>query len=193
MSLPYTINDNSFEPLFPEWVQKLSFEHWTPFDVADEAAAFLAHSPGLKILDIGSGIGKFCLLEAKNYPQVQFDGIEQRLNLHEQAVTANNKCQLRNINFMHGNFTHVDFKQYQGFYFYNSIYENLEDCNKIDDRLLYSQSLYEYYSIFLRNELEKMPSGTRVVTYKGTRNEIPFSYQLADSSKDGLLRMWKKE
>jgi hypothetical protein len=193
MPLQYTINDNSFDPLFPEWVQKLSFEHWTPYKVVEEAASFLAHLPGLKILDIGSGVGKFCLLSAKNYPEVRFDGIEQRWNLHGQAVEAQATCRLDNIEFMHGNFTQVDFKKYQGFYFYHSFYENLDDYNKIDNQLSYTRSLYEYYSIYLRNQLKQMPVGTRVVTYKGSRNEIPFSYKLADSSQDGLLNMWKKE
>ena len=38
----------------------------------------------------------------------------------------------------HGNFTQLDFKNFDHFYFYNAFYENLAGTDKIDDSIDYS-------------------------------------------------------
>ena len=52
-------SDNQFNHLYPASINKLARGHWTPIEVAWKAASFLAIENGVKILDIGSGVGKF--------------------------------------------------------------------------------------------------------------------------------------
>lgn len=74
-------SDIQFHLLYPPSMQRLARRHWTPLTVAQQAAQFLAPNDGVRILDIGSGVGKFCLSAAYYNPNALFYGIEQRKNL----------------------------------------------------------------------------------------------------------------
>jgi SAM-dependent methyltransferase len=160
--------------------------------VAKKAAAFLAEEPGKKILDIGSGVGKFCLIGAHFNPQAYFYGVEQRQDLYNYAVAAREATQTDNISFIYGNFAQLDFSKYDHFYFYNAFFENLDDQDRIDRKVDYSESLYVYYSRLLYKALFNKPSGTRLATFHSLEDEIPPGYQLVDASADFLLKMWIK-
>ena len=58
------------------------------------------------------------------------DSTERLIN---HAEIAKNILGFKNVKFMHGNFTQLDFRNYDHFYFYNSFYENLDGTNKIDN------------------------------------------------------------
>ena len=184
------INDAAFDWLYPEQVQQHSRRHLTPLGIAKTAARFLATAPGKKILDIGSGVGKFCLVGARHFPEAFFYGIEQRENLHQHALDVKEVTNIHNAFFIHGNFTQLDFSAYDGFYFYNAFFENLTDQDLIDDSLEYSASTYHYYCRYLFKKLEDCASGTRLVTFHSLEDEIPPCFQLVDASNDLMLKMW---
>jgi hypothetical protein len=186
-------SDFQFHQLYPLEIQLLANKHWTPLNIIQKTVQFLVAEEGTKILDIGSGVGKFCLTGAYYSPRALFYGIEQRKNLSDYAEEAKNVLGLRNVNFMHGNFTQLDLKLYNNFYFYNSFFENLEGSDRIDSTLLYSESLYSYYSQYLKKELEKMPSGTRMVTCCSWDDEIPPGYHLVESEVNNFLKFWIKK
>ncbi|GGA94633.1 methyltransferase domain-containing protein [Puia dinghuensis] len=182
------VSDIQFNLLYPPSMQALARMHWTPLAVIKSAAEFLATRDGSRILDIGSGVGKFCLSASYYQPNALFAGVEQRNNLVGHAVAARSTLGLRNVSFVAANFTQLDFSHYDHFYFYNSFFENLGDADRIDDSIQYSSSLYHYYSNYLRRELGKMPAGTRIVTYCSWQDEIPPSYELVQTDLDGLLK-----
>jgi hypothetical protein len=184
-------NDTDFDHLYPRHVQKLSEMHWTPLHIVKKASEFLA-VPDAKILDIGSGVGKFCLAAGFFQPKSLFDGIEQRSELFSYAETVKQEMNLPNVNFMHGNFTELDFNDFDHFYFYNSFYENITPTSPIDYILKTSYELYEKYSMFLFNMLEEKPEGTRLVTFQAPGKQIPASYRLIDNSYRRELKMWMK-
>jgi SAM-dependent methyltransferase len=186
------IDDDKFHNLYPFHIQKLADKHWTPLKVAKYAAEFLVPEDGAKVLDIGSGAGKFCLAASYYKPNGLFYGIEQRKDLLDCAVEAEYKLDLNNLSFIHGNFTQIDFKQFDHFYFYNSFYENIEGTAKIDHKIQYSLSLYNYYNSYLFNQLEKMPVGTRVATYHTWENQMPPEYYILKTQFDKLLKFWIK-
>ena len=99
---------------------------------------------------------------------------------------------LQNAYFIHANFTQLNLKQYDHFYFYNSFFENLEGTDKIDNKIAYSNELYNYYSHYLYKQLDDMPVGTRVATYCSLDSEIPPGYNLIETHFDNLLKFWKK-
>jgi SAM-dependent methyltransferase len=185
-------DDETFNKIYPLSVRNKATSHWTPLEVANYAAEFLAPEKGVHVLDIGSGIGKFCLAAAHQRPDAMFYGVEQRKDLVQHAIACNKKLELHNVCFIHGNFTQLDFRQFDHFYFFNSFYENLEGTDKIDDTLEYSLSLYNYYNSYLFKQLEQKPKGTRIVTFHSLEGEIPPGYYTVKTYVDGLLKCWIK-
>lgn len=184
-------NDAAFDWMYPDHFQLMSLKQWTPLAIARKAAAFLA-IPGAKVLDIGSGIGKFCLAAGYHFPETYFYGVEQRHELHFLAENINKYVDLPNVNFIHGNITQINFKAFDHFYFYNAFYENLDPSGRIDDTTELSESLYHYYTGYLYAALDAKPSGTRVVTYHSSTQEIPPDYRQSGAGFDFLLKMWIK-
>jgi len=183
--------DADFDWLYPEHFQLMSHKQWTPLAIARKAAAFLAE-PGSKVLDIGSGIGKFCLTGAFFNPDVTFFGVEQRHELYHYAKIAKSYTQLENAYFIHANITQINFKEFDHFYFFNAFYENIDRDNAIDETIETSYSLYTYYTEYLLAALKEVKPGTRLVTYQCLEEVIQINYKLVWASENSLLRMWIK-
>jgi SAM-dependent methyltransferase len=186
-------NDNRFNHLYPILIQQLAQKHWTPLSVTRKAIQFLKMDEEVKILDIGSGVGKFCLAAGYYRPNARIYGIEQRRKLVDYAEDARNILELSNVSFICGNFTQLNLRQYDYFYLYNPFFENIDETDKIDNTILYSESLYNYYNQYLYKQLEILPVGTRVVTYCSWHEEIPACYQLVETHFEKLLKFWVKE
>ena len=185
-------SDIFFNSLYPDAIQSLALKHWTPLEVAKKAADFLSASPDVKVLDIGSGSGKFCLTAAHHHPNISFFGVEQRKDLVALCNDLKNKLNLKNVFFINENVANIDFKEYDHFYFYNSFYENIEGTQKIDDSVVYSEKLYDYYNLCLYKQLSKKAVGTRLVTFHSFGNEIPPGYEIVHTDYDNYLKFWIK-
>ena len=185
-------SDEIFNSIYPQNIQAAAKKHWTRLEVAKKAAQFLAISPEVKILDIGSGSGKFCFAAAHYHPDVQFYGVEQREELVDLCNDLKKQLGISNITFIHKNITDTSFKEFDHFYFYNSFYENIEGTQKIDYSVEYSPKLYDYYNLCLYKLLDKKPSGTRIATYHSFGNEIPPEYEVVHSDYDEYLKFWIK-
>lgn len=185
-------SDEQFNQLYPLSIQVLALRHWTPLSVARKAANFLAAENNVRILDIGSGVGKFCMSAAYYKHKAFYYGVEQRKSLISYSETAREMLHIENVSFIHGNFTQLDFKNYDHFYFYNAFYENLASSDKIDDSIDYSGELYNYYNRYLFKQLEQKPGGTRLTTFHSMEDEIPPSYHEVGSEFDNLLKFWIK-
>ncbi|NJM26667.1 MAG: methyltransferase domain-containing protein [Bacteroidia bacterium] len=119
LRLNVDVTDDDFNAIYPENIRKLSRKHWTPVSVAKQAATFLAERPGTRVLDIGSGAGKFCMIGAA-HTRGHFTGVEQRYDLVELSHRLASLHQIGNTAFVHGNIRSVKFRSYDAFYFYNS-------------------------------------------------------------------------
>ena len=185
-------SDAQFHHLYPRNIQLLARTHWTPLLVVQSAVNFLTPYEGVNVLDIGSGVGKFCLAAAYYRPTANFFGVEQRKNLVAHAEFARKVLGLQNAHFIFQNFAQLDMSQYDHFYFYNSFYENLADSDQIDDTVDHSCELYNYYKSQFFRKFEKMPRGTRLVTFHSLDDKIPPSYKLIDAKFESQLRFWMK-
>ncbi|HQX97476.1 MAG TPA: class I SAM-dependent methyltransferase, partial [Chitinophagaceae bacterium] len=150
-------SDSQLNKIYPPSIRLLAHHHWTPLEVAIKAADFLAAENNVSILDIGSGVGKFCIAAANYKPNAFFTGVEQRMSLISHAEMAKEHFQVKNAWFINGNFTQIDFRNYDHFYFFNAFYENLEGTVKIDNSIDYSGELYNYYSRYLYKQLQQKP------------------------------------
>jgi SAM-dependent methyltransferase len=184
------LSDREFDALYPLKLKKLSSTHWTPVAIARKAIEFLEEKPGTKVLDLGSGAGKFCLVAA-SCSQAQITGVEQRENLVRlsREMAAQHHLQVK---FIHSNIMDIDFKGYDAFYFFNSFEENIDLRDKLEAENTTDEDLYLEYCRFLHSQFELAPVGTRIATYCGNLYEIPDSYTLLKSSNRGKLNFWEK-
>ncbi len=185
-------SDEQLHHVYPPSIQLLARKHWTPLNISQMVVQFLVPHDGVKVLDIGSGAGKFCLAGGYYKPGASFFGVEQRKELVLRAETAREILGLKNVHFIHSNLTELDFKQYDHFYFYNSFYENLIDTDKIDDSIECTPELYNYYNRKLYEKLAELQPGTRLATFHSFDDNLPSSYQLVESQVGSLLKFWIK-
>jgi SAM-dependent methyltransferase len=192
LKLNIHVTDEKFNTIYPTGIRRLSEKHWTPVSVAKAASEFLVTSPGTRVLDIGSGAGKFCMVGAV-HTNGFFTGIEQRAELVELTQNLSNKYSLDNVEFIHANITSINFNQYQAFYFYNSFYENIDFDNKIDDSVLLNTGYYKAYTKYTLDQLAILPGGTRLATYWAADKFIPHGFDLVESLYDGHLNLYMKQ
>jgi SAM-dependent methyltransferase len=214
--VPFSIEDEKFDLIYPARIRELSPVFWTPVAVAAEAAKWLVTAPGRRVLDIGCGPGKFCLVAA-SLTDGNFTGIEQRSDLVTAARQAaiefgfstsdsslsasRHPCHPRNprfsqssgVNFIHGNVLEIDFGDYDAFYLFNPFEENMFQGNKIDRAVPFSPELFKKYTSYVSAQLGARPIGTRVATYMGYANDIPSCYSCESSQFGDDLKLWTKE
>jgi SAM-dependent methyltransferase len=186
-----SIEDEHFDQIYPSKIRELSSRHWTPVSVAVEAAKLLVRGPRTRVLDVGCGPGKFCLVAAA-LTDARFTGIEQRSDLVAIARRAALKNCLTNVEIIHGNVTDFAFTGYDAFYLYNPFEENMFQRQKIDSSVPLSKALFEKYSGYVADQLGNMPIGTRVVTYGGSASEIPACYDCKQALIGDALKLWIK-
>ena len=191
LKLLVTLGDDDFNQIYPAPIRQLAHEHWTPVEVAKTAADYLVPFPGAKVLDIGSGAGKFCLVGAAS-TEGKFTGVEQRQNLVELSNTLATSCKVNNTRFLQANITEIPFSSYDTFYFFNPFYEHISKGPKIDESIEFDPQYYSRYSDYVTRELSKKPPGTRLVTYWTCLWEVPRHFQRRDSAFNGLLDFWEK-
>lgn len=191
LKLNVAIKDEEFDKIYPPSVRQKSKIHWTPVEVAKIAARLLVDRPGVKVLDAGSGAGKFCMVGAALTEGV-FTGIEQREYLANLSNLLFRKYGLTNARVIYTNITSVDFKLYDAFYFFNPFMENIYQFLRIDDTVCLSHDSYKEYMLYVYKQLMELPDGTKVVTYCSNGLKIPLDYCKKASYANGLLDFWIK-
>jgi SAM-dependent methyltransferase len=186
-------SDARFDTLYSLRAQQLSSMHWTPIDVAIEAAKYLTSGPGTNILDIGSGVGKFCITAAHYFPDYTFYGVEQRKALIDEALIAQNATKTTNVCFIHANFTELNRDEFDHFYFYNSFSENIVHDKPIDNLIQTSAAIYEEYLSTFYELLDEKPAGTRLATFHCPDDYIPAAYKRNRHAAAESLTLWLKQ
>jgi SAM-dependent methyltransferase len=187
--------DAAFDSIYPPSIRAISRRFWTPVDVARRAANLFRQAGARRVLDVGSGVGKFVLVAAGAVPEVSFVGVEQRAHLVDVAKRAQERLRLPNAFFVVGEATASSWRIFDGFYFFNPFAENLfVDGDQLDDAVELSES--RFFRDVLRTEraLREAPLGTSVVTYHGMSGRMPACYELSQTTCAGSdwLRLWVK-
>lgn len=186
-----SIEDEKFDQIYPPKVRQHSGLHWTPVAVAAEAAKWLVTKPGTRVLDLGCGPGKFCLVAA-SLTDGRFTGVEQRGDLVAAARQAASDLGIPEVEFLHANVTEIRFADYDAFYLFNPFEENMFDGYKIDSAVTLSPALFKRYTRHVAAELGMQPLGTRVVTYAGYGDEVPGCYDCKAAAFSDDLKLWIK-
>ena len=188
------IADLEFDRLYPRWARRLSEMHWTPLAVARRAAELLVVGAETRVLDVGSGVGKFCQIGALT-TAATFVGVEQRESLVEIARQTALLCATPTAEFRHGNALDLDWSEFTGFFLYNPYYEHISDELKpIMGTIELSPVHYSRYVARTGEKLLSAPLGARVVTYHGFGGAMPADYRLLvrEAAGTDFLEAWEK-
>src|SRR5687767_14604665 len=97
--------DPQFDTVYEDRWGAMSMQFWTPVAVAQLAAEWLTETGIEAVADVGSGVGKFCLVGAQ-MTGAAFVGIEHRLPLVSAARRAAGALGLADrAHFVHGEVT----------------------------------------------------------------------------------------
>lgn len=187
------MSDARFDHLFPAELRVHSKIHFTPVKVARRVRDWLGPDPGVRILDVGSGCGKFCLVFGATGPG-RVTGIEQRPNLHQAAEAAAKALGLERTTFLCGRMEDLDWRAFNTFYFFNPFYERIAYRQGMDDRTPPHAALYFDHIRTVRDKLDTVKSGSRVVTYHGMGGRLPSDWVLVRSEEihTDELQLWVK-
>ena len=165
--------DRAFDSLLPEHLRQLSHRHWTPVEVAIRAAMLLCPSGDPRVLDVGSGVGKLCVVGAMSAAGL-WCGVEQHEPLvHTARMLASTLGVGERTKFLHGDALGIDWDDFDAIYLYNPFENPLGD---VDPR----QHLLDFRTqvAHVQARLAMLRDGVRVVTLHGFGGAMPPGYEL---------------
>jgi predicted RNA methylase len=175
--------------------QRLSRQFWTPVSVAAKVARWVGELGVGRVLDIGSGSGKLCVVAAACC-DAAFVGIEQRKDLADEATALASRFGLSDrVSFVNGSLGEVPLPDVDAYYLYNPFGENVFGPEShIDETVELSDR--RYFADVARVEalLREAKVGTALVTYNGFGGTIPGSFceVAVDRKRPSVLRLWQK-
>jgi SAM-dependent methyltransferase len=189
------LSDRAFdEALFPREVRRHSDAFWTPLEVVRRVIDLIVPSTSTRVLDVGSGAGKFCIVGAA-LTGATFVGIEHRLSLVEAATEAATLARTPGASFIHGDFRFVDVTSFDVFYFYNPFEENLLPLEqRIDATVPLSPAKFVGDVRRAESMLARARKGTCVAMYHGFKGAMPTQYRriARESCRMGYIDVWVK-
>ena len=186
------VADRVFDEIFPLAARGPSRVYWTPVEVAVRAAKLLADRPDSTILDIGAGVGKFCIVAAAAV-KAEVWGIEHRPHLVEIARDAATKIGV-SPTFRQGTLEEQDAASFDGIYMFNPFAENLcTVADRLDGTVELSEEKFWKDIHATEDLLSRARVGTRVVIYCGFGGNMPEGYGLVARERcAGSLELWVK-
>ncbi len=190
----YGVTDAEFDRVFPTRAREVSSEYWTPVAVAQRAASLLVQKGCRRVLDVGSGVGKFCIVGAA-FTGATFVGVEHRGHFVATARDAARRIGVGSAQFVHGTFDAVNVADFDALYFFNPFEENLwtQDV-QLDQTVHLSEGRFSADVDRARHMLAHARIGTWVMTYHGLGDDVPAGYVLShrEPHRSGYLKLWVK-
>ncbi len=187
--------DEDFDAVYPPAVRGAGSVYWTPLSVAARAATLLATDAVTRVLDVGAGVGKFCIVGAA-VTQASFVGVEQRGHLVAIARAAALRLGVPTVRFEHGGLDAVDPAAFDAFYFFNPFEENTWDAeDQLDQSVVLSRQKFVEDVARAERLLAAARVGARVVTYHGFGGAMPDGYEHAhrEPHPRSYLDLWIKK
>jgi len=189
------VADADFDRFLPEEHQRVSYRFWTPVGVSLRVTRWLSGAGAARVLDVGSGVGKFCVVGALA-SGMSFTGIEQRPHLVRAADELAQRFGVSSrVNFVNGCLEAVDFRDFDALYFYNPFGENrFAVADQLDDSVEVTRRRFDRDVAEAEYLLERMPVGTRLATFNSFGGRVPDTYELVRAQLAGInvLRFWQK-
>jgi predicted RNA methylase len=188
------VSDAQFDVFYPRAVRIMSSQFWTPVAVALRAAQLLAPKRSTRVLDVGSGVGKLCIIGSL-LTGASFTGVEQRPHLTEVARDCAENLQATRAQFVDARLEQVSWDAFDAFYFFNPFGENLFSApDRLDNTVELSATRHVADVERVEDLLSNARAGTRVVTYHGFGGVMPDGYrlELEEQWRTDALKLWVK-
>lgn len=170
--------------------------YWTPLAAAKRAAEWLDDLGIRTVVDIGSGVGKFCVAGAL-LGKCRFIGLEQYASLVTSARELVDLFDLNDrVSFVAGTLGVVPTPVGEAYYFFNPFGDywfGSDDFSQASADFTHSGHAD---AVAAAEELLRfVPVGTCVLTYNGFGGRVPAGYELirVDWELRGVLRLWRKQ
>ncbi len=189
------VSDEEFDSVYGGRERAVSFRHWTPVTVACRAARLLTDMGATRVLDVGAGVGKFCIVGALT-TSADYCGVERRGNLVDIARAAAAQFGAARTTFTHASILDFDSDRFDGFYIYNPFEEHLRyDPVPIDLAVVPSPDLYRICVASTTAKLIRARPGTAVVTFNGLGGPMPSHYRRVHTERffNANLALWIKK
>ncbi len=188
------VTDEAFDSLLSERPRKKSRTYWSSVEAAQTASRLLREAGATRVLDAGSGVGKFCAIASLDSAHRVW-GVERR---EELVFEARRLAQLlgAEVVITEGTLEKVDASEFDGFYFFNPFGEYVAaDEDRYDLSSPRSFDAYIRDARLVERWLRQAPPGTAMVTYNGLGGRIPVSYRVRHTThvRDDTMRLWVKE
>lgn len=166
--------------------------HWSPVEVCEQAARLLNPTAAERVLDVGSGVGKFCIIGASVTPGT-YVGVERRPRLVEQAWAAAKSAGAERVAFICADAFDIDWAVYDCLYLYNPFEEaTFAPPYLIDAHLALGDEVRAFNVAETSRRLSQLRPGTRVATYHGFGGKMPpgFKRSFKGWAGSGELEVW---
>jgi hypothetical protein len=172
-------DDVAFDRFLPRDYRFASRNFWSPLEAVACAARWLDEFQIETVVDIGSGVGKFCIGGALA-SRSSFFGIEQRGALANIARDIAHTFDLGpRVRFIDGVFGEMTVPIANCYYFFNPFGESMfrpADRLDRDTEVSKERSLRDVY--LASQLLAAVPGGTYVMTYNGLGGPLPDDYEV---------------
>ena len=190
------VDDTEFDRVFPAYYQLQSSIHWSSILVAYQIAEWIELFNKNKLVDIGCGVGKLCLLLGI-LTKYEIFGIEQRLKLVLVAKQIIEKNKFENISITQMNMLDLDWEDFDIYYLYNPFQEHLinSGISILERDLDFDRKFYAQYTSEVYKQLCTAKPGKVLITFHGYGGSVPPGWKMIASKHidDGELTMWIKD
>lgn len=172
------VPDANFDGFLPPDLRSVSSRYWTPLRVVARATQWLTEMRVKSVVDIGSGVGKFCIAGALG-SRCTFTGVEHRPQLVGVARSVAGLFNLEGrVQFVTARFGEVEIPPADCYYLFNPFGENLFE---LDERLNEDADLSHARYLDDIGRVERLlgaaPIGTYVITYNGFGGTLPDDFE----------------
>ena len=187
--------DSHFDRFLPDDLRAASDLFWTPLDVVVRAAGWIDQLGIKTVVDIGSGVGKFCIAGALA-TRAAFIGIEQRSRLVNEAQSLATFFGVQDrVSFTDGRFSQITTPTADCYYLFNPFWENMfHRADWLDQEIELGPDRYRQDLRAAKVLFRSLPIGSYVLTYNGIGTRLPDEFEevFVDRARPGILRLTRK-
>lgn len=184
------VTDESFDAIYPSVVRDVSCAHWTPVRVAVRIVELLRLRREERLLDVGAGVGKFCVIAAAR-SGARVRGVERRPDLAAVGREAVGRYAV-DVEIALGSFEAEDPATFDAVYVFNPFTEQIVLEGVDDDELVAERAATDVSAA--ERFLDSARPGTRLVTFCGFGGGVPSAYEqeAREVWDEGALELWVK-
>lgn len=190
-----TVGDTEFDSWLPDHEKAISYRFWTPAGVALRVVRWFAETGAQRVLDVGSGVGKFCVVGALG-SRLTFTGVEHRPHLITMAEDVAERFGVsERVTFVGGEVNAVNFREFDALYFYNPFGEHrFPVAEHLDSSVEINRRRFDREVADVESRLGQVRVGTCLATFNGYGGRVPGTFDLIHAQILGgtVLRLWRK-